>query len=123
MKKIKDKLIEVRKRVLKNTTNSNMVINVFSNNKDDNVINRNPNNKETKKVVTSNNNTNRFKIKRWPKRKCLVTGDSMLEHNDECPEKLMQMFDFFSAKTEDMFCHIVLSLKKARLRNTLLRYK
>lgn len=47
----------------------------------------------------------------------------MLEHNDECPEKLMQMFDFFSAKTEDMFCYIVLSLKKARLRNTLLRYK
>lgn len=47
----------------------------------------------------------------------------MLEHNDECPEKLMQMFDFFSAKTEDMFCYLVLSLKKARLRNTLVRYK
>ena len=49
MKKIKDKLIEVRKQVLKNTTNSNMEINVFSNSKDDNVINRNPNNKETNK--------------------------------------------------------------------------
>ena len=50
--------------------------------RDDTAIQGNISNKETNESI-SNNNTDRIKTEAWPKRACLVTGDSMLGHIDE----------------------------------------
>ena len=87
-----------------------------SNSEDDIGIQGNINNKETNESI-NNSNTGRVKTKAWPKRTCLVTGDSMLGHTLcwhilmklECPENLKVRP---GAKTEGMFHYLVPLLEK-----------
>ena len=58
----------------------------------------------------NNDYTDRVKTKTWPKRTCLVMGDSMLEHIDET--RMSRKFKvkvrpFSGAKTEDMLDYLV----------------
>ena len=62
--------------------NSNMVITNCNKNKDDTVIHGIINNKKQMESI-NNNGTDRVKTKEWPKKTCLVTGDSMLGHIDD----------------------------------------
>ena len=65
--------------------------------------------KETNESI-NNDYTDRVKTKTWPKRTCLVMGDSMLEHIDET--RMSRKFKvkvrpFSGAKTEDMLDYLV----------------
>ena len=94
--------------------NSDMVITDCNKNKDDTAMHRNINNKEANESI-SINDTGRFKTKAWPKRTCLVTGDSMLEHIDEI--RMSRKFKvkvrpFPGAKTDNMFQYLLPLLEK-----------
>ena len=75
--------MEIRKsRHQEHMLSSNMVITDCNKNKNDTVIHGNVNNKEKNESI-NNNDTDGVKTKTWPKRTCLVTGDSMLGHIHE----------------------------------------
>ena len=77
--------------------------------RDETVIHRYIKSKETNESI-NNDYTDRVKTKTWPKRTCLVVGDSMLEHIDET--RMSRKFKvkvrpFSGAKTEDMLDYLV----------------
>ena len=91
-----------------------MVITDCNKNKDDTVIHGNINNKEQMESI-NNNDTDRVKTKEWPKKTCLVTGDSMLGHIDET--RMSRKFKvkvrpFPVAKIGSMFHYLVPLLEK-----------
>ena len=72
------------------------------------------NNKEANESI-NNNDMGRVKTKAWPKRTCLVTGESMLGHIDETRMSRkfkVKMRHFPGAKTEDIFHYLVSLLEK-----------
>ena len=77
--------------------------------RDETVIHGYIKSKETNESI-NNDYTDRVKTKTWPKRTCLVMGDSMLEHIDET--RMSRKFKvkvrpFSGAKTEDMLDYLV----------------
>ena len=77
--------------------------------RDETVIHGYIKSKETNESI-NNDYTDRVKTKTWPKRTCLVVGDSMLEHIDET--RMSRKFKvkvrpFSGAKTEDMLDYLV----------------